>query len=519
MIPRSPLTLTEYVVLASKAGQQLNELSKAAFAMAIALAACAIPLQAADKSLRRPQDKPNIIFIMADDLGWFDVGYNGAPFYETPNIDQLAADGMIFDRSYTGGPNCAPTRACLISGMYTPRHRVYTPGGKAKGGTECFKRMRWLVPNVINREGNGEFPSANDSLSEDTISLAEVLKPSGYKTAMLGKWHLNPKRKQGFDLFSCDGVEFSKFGRKYGSVNVAETLTDCAVRFIRDNKDGPFFLYLSHWDVHKPFKAKGEVVKRYDKKLQSKEWGHEWNTTYAAMIEAFDTSVGRVRAEVTRLGLEKNTLIIVTSDNGGVSGVLSGPLKGNKGSFFEGGVRVATAMSWPGVIKAGSRCSVPTTSVDYMPTFAELAGGTLPTTQPVDGKSLVPLIKGEEALTDRSIFWHFPLYLPGNVIPVYGTDTLYWRAVPSSMIVKGQWKLIQFYESDTIQLYNIAEDISEKQDLAKSQPEKAKALLKELQQWVSKTGAPVPKTPNKSFTKDGEIMNKGDKRATKKKRK
>ena len=494
----------------------LSRLEVAVMSCALLMVSVVSMANESAKPLRQPRDRPNIIFIMADDLGWFDVGYNGAPFYETPYIDKLAAEGMIFDRSYTGGPNCAPTRACLMSGMYTPRHKVYTPGGKAKGGDGYFSRMRWLVPNLVKKEGNAEFESANDSLSDSTVSLAEVLKPCGYKSAMLGKWHLGEKRKQGFDLFSCDGVEFEKFGKKYGSTTVAKTLTDCAVKFIEDNQHSPFFLYLSHWDVHKPFKATQEVVKTYDKKLQSKEWEHDWNTTYAAMIEAFDTSVGRVRAEVKRLGLEKNTLIIVTSDNGVVSGVHSGPLKGNKGSFFEGGVRVATAMSWPGVIKAGSHCSVPTTSVDYMPTFAELAGGELPTTQPVDGQSLVPLLKGEEALADRSIFWHFPLYLPGGLIPIYSTDKIYWRAVPSSMIVKGKWKLIQFYEYGTIRLYNIEEDISEKTDLSTSQPEMAQALLEELKGWVSETGAPIPKTPNKSFTTEGEIVNKEDKQDMKK---
>lgn len=375
--------------------------------------------------------------------------------------------------------------------------------------------MRWLVPNLANKMGNEEFESVSDSLSDSTVSLAEVLKPCGYKSAMLGKWHLGEKRTQGFDLFSCDGVEFANFGNRYGSTNVAETLTDCAVKFIGDNRDGPFFLYLSHWDVHRPLKAKQEVIDKYIEKLQSQQWDHDWNPTYAAMIEAFDTSVGRVRDEVKRLGLEENTLIIVTSDNGVVSSVHSGPLKGNKGSFFEGGVRVATAMSWPGVIKAGSRCSVPTTSVDYMPTFAELAGGELPTIQPVDGKSLVPLMKGEDTLADRSIFWHFPLYLPGEVIPVYGRDNIFWRAVPSSMIVKGKWKLIHFYEYDTIQLYNIEEDISEQTDLSTSQSDVAKALHEELMEWVSATEAPIPKTPNSSFTTDGEILSKGERRERK----
>ena len=473
-------------------------------------------LVAAD-SPRKVQDRPNIIFIMADDLGWFDVGYNGAPFYETPNIDQLAADGIIFDRSYTGGANCAPTRACLMSGMYTPRHHIYQPEGKAKGGPEAFQKMRFLVPNVANKDGRGQFPSAIN-LKPEVVSLAEVLKPSGYKTAMLGKWHLGSKERQGFDVFSCDGVtEYPKWGRRYGSKDVAETLTDYAEGFIEENKGNPFFLYLSHWDVHRPNVAKEEVVEKYTKKLQSKDWEHGWNPTYAAMIEAFDTSVGRVVGKVKELGMENNTLIIVTSDNGVVSDVHSGPLKGTKGSFFEGGVRVATAMSWPGVIKPGSRCDTPTTSVDYMPTFAELAGGKLPTIQPIDGRSLVPLMKGEDALADRSIFWHYPLYLPSTdpVIPVYGTDELYWRAVPSSMIVKGKWKLIHFYEPDSFQLYNIAEDHSEKKDLSTSRPEVAKALREELKGWVTTTGAPIPKTLNKDFSADGEIIHKGTRKDSK----
>ena len=454
------------------------------------------------------EEKPNIIFIMADDLGWFDVGYNGAPFYETPNIDRLAADGMIFDRSYTGGANCAPTRACLMSGMYTPRHKIYQPGGKSKAGPKDFQKMRLLTPNRSNKKvGNNEFEvidslNPKTPLPAETHCLAEVLKPCGYKTAMLGKWHLGDSEHQGFDLFSADGTE-KPYGKRYGNVDVAETLTDRALQFIEENKSGPFFLYLAHWDVHKPTNARKEVVDKYKKKLQAKEWEQNWNATYAAQIEAVDKSVGRVRAEVKRLGIENDTLIIFTSDNGVISNFHSGPLRGNKGSFFEGGVRVATAMCWPGVVKAGSRCDTPTTSVDYMPTFAELAGGKLPTTQPVDGKSIVPLMKGEEALTERPIFWHYPLYLSGGVLPIYGTDILNWRAVPLSMIVKGQWKLIHYYETDSVQLYNIVQDMSEKTDLSTSKPEIAQALHEELKNWVRKTEAPVPRTLNESFILDG----------------
>ena len=445
-----------------------------------------------------PKRKPNIVFVLADDLGWMDVGYNGAKFYETPNIDRLAKEGMIFTNGYSGGPNCAPTRACIISGMYTPRHHIYTPGGASKGSV---KYMKLKVP-AQGRPGNaGTIPSLQ-ALKPKTVSIAEVLKQAGYVTARFGKWHVGPD-KQGFDVSGSDGTP-GKEGKHYGSPTVADKLTDAGVAFIEKNRTRPFLLYLTHWDVHTPIRAKAEVVKRYQAKL--KDFPGKLNPTYAGMIEAVDKSVGRLRAKLRKAGLEDNTLLIFSSDNGGVPGITSNrPLKGGKGSLFEGGIRVPTCCAWPGVVGPGTRCDVPITSVDFLPTFADIGGAPLPTTQPVDGESIVPLLTGTGQLKRKSIFWHYPLYLQAGkgaaarVLPIAGTGKLYWRAVPASAIRKGDWKLILYYEDNSVKLFNISFDIGETKDLAGANPEKAAELLAELKAWLAETRAPIPTKPNPDF--------------------
>ena len=441
---------------------------------------------------------PNLIFIMADDLGWADVGYNGASFYETPHIDSLCASGMKFNSAYPGASNCMPSRACIVSGMYTPRTQMWTPGGKAKGEAAY---MKFLVPRREDDAGDGIFPSKT-SMDPSVTSIAEVLKSAGYKTARFGKWHLGPDT-QGFDLSDPNGLGGSE-KNYYNDIEVEETLTDGVVSFIAENAGRPFFVYLNYWDVHTPITARPEVTAKYEKKLAGRQWDKPWNPIYAAMIEAVDTGVGRIREAVQAQGLAGKTLIVFTSDNGGFSGATwNEPLKGAKGAFFEGGIRVATCMSWPGVIKAGSVCETPVTGVDYFPTFAQLAGANLPTHQPVDGQSLVPLILGKSALENRSIFWHYPLYLEGaqynTVVNVYGTDIPYWRATPCSVIRQGDWKLMQFFEDDSVKLFNLKEDLGEIRDLAHSEPEKAAMLLEELRAWQKRTGAVIPSVLNPVF--------------------
>lgn len=447
--------------------------------------------------------RPNIVLVIADDLGYSDVGFNGQRFYETPNIDGLARDGMILSDFYSGGPNCAPTRACINTGMYTPRHKLFTPGGQAKGNV---KLMRFAVPT---KGQNDPIYNTVDSMPNHIdgyhTSIAEILDDAGYVSGRFGKWHLG-EDLQGFTVSSANGKPGVVGKKFYGNIDVAEDLTDAAVNFIERNKTKPFFLYVAHWDVHSPLRARKEVVAKYKKKLESftggGEW--EWNPTYAAMLDAVDTSVGRIRSKLQQTGLEDNTLFIFTSDNGGASfATTNRPLRGAKGAFFEGGIRVPTCAAWPAVIKPGTRSDVPLTSVDFMPTFAELTGAALPTNQPVDGRSFTKVLHGQPALQNRAIFWHYPLYLSGagynQVLPVYGTDKMVWRAVPSSVIRKGDYKLIYYYEYDDYKLFNLRDDISEKDDLAQKLPQKAKQLHAELMTWVKETGAPVPTQPNPKF--------------------
>ena len=443
---------------------------------------------------------PNIVFIMADDLGWSDVGYNGAEFYETPHIDALCRSGMRFDEGYPGAANCMPSRSCIVTGMYTPRTQMWTPGGRAKGNP---KFMKLLVPAKASKVSESDFPSALE-LKPSVVSIAEVVKQAGYKTAHFGKWHLGPDG-QGFDINDTNGRGAGLDRKFYGNRDVAEWLTDAAIGFIEQNQKNPFFVYLCHWDVHSPHRARQSVIEKYEEKLATRtDWKHEWSPTYAAMIEAVDSSVGRVHASLQKLGLAENTLFVFTSDNGGSAGITwNEPLKGAKGAFNEGGIRVPLVMNWPGTIKAGSSCSTPVTGVDYLPTFAELAGASVPTEQPVDGASVVALLKGEKSLTSRSIFWHYPLYLQGSkyarVIPVAETNHMYWRAAPCSVLRKGDWKLIQYFETNKTELFHVRQDFREVNDLSRSNPTKTAELLEELKSWQQRTGATVPTKRNPNF--------------------
>ncbi|MBT6768939.1 MAG: sulfatase [Opitutales bacterium] len=443
--------------------------------------------------------KPNIVYIMADDLGWADVGFNGASFYETPNIDALAAQGMRFSDAYPGASNCMPSRACIMTGTYITRTQMWTPGSKAKGKKE---NMKFLVPRNGAQKGDGTLPT-QETLDPSFTTIAKVLNTSNYTTAHLRKWHLGPET-HGFDLNDTNGLGGGVLAKYYNDIDVAETLTNRAVQFIADESENPFFIYLCHWDVHTPIKARPEVVAKYDKKFKSRQWDYDWNTTYAAMIEAVDTSVGRVYEALRIQGVADNTLFIFTSDNGGHAGATPNkPLHGAKGAFYEGGIRVPMFAVWPNTVKAGTICETPITGVDYLPTFAALAGAALPKNQPIDGRSIVPLLKGKNALQKRSIFWHYPLYLAGNaynlVVPIHGTDTMYWRATPSSVIRKGDWKLIQYFESNTVELYNLRKDIGESNELSKTYPEKASALLSELERWQKKSNAIIPTQINPDF--------------------
>lgn len=466
----------------------------------IVLAAAALITFTPADVARADEARPNIVFIMADDLGWKDAGFMGGEFFETPNIDRLASQGMTFNAAYSGGPNCAPTRACIMSGTYTPRHQIYTPGGKSKGDR---RYMRLLVPardrkdKQLASQADALFPIMN-SLNPDFVCIPEVLGAAGYRTARLGKWHLGTDT-QGFDLSSSDG-KGGPGGSFYGDVDVAEQITNRAVKFIEDNRNDPFFIYLCHWDVHVPHRARKAVINRYREKLNGlpEDQRKNFSPVYAAMIEAVDKSVGRVAAKIDELGIGENTLIVFTSDNGGLPSVSQlAPLRGQKGSLFEAGVRVPTCMRWTGSIEANSTCDTPITSVDFLPTFASLARAEPPTSQPVDGVDISPLLSGKP-IADRSVFWHFPLYLQGKGLTVDLPDgkQYSWRGFPSTSLRRGKWKLIEFHEDNSVALYQLDSDPAEQHDLSKSMPDLVSQLRSELDQWQTETNAPIPSLPN-----------------------
>jgi arylsulfatase A-like enzyme len=441
----------------------------------------ALAAQAADRA-------PNIIFIMADDLGYTDVGTFGSKYYETPNIDQLAAEGMKLT-SHHHCQNCQPTRAALMSGQYAARTGVYTVGG--------IDRFDWSMRPLRPADNVTELPL-------DKITIAQTLKKAGYATGMFGKWHLGEKgdhhpAKRGFDeaiVSMGKHFDFStnpKTEYPKGEY-LADFLTGKAVDFIQRHKDEPFFLYLPHFGVHSPFQAKAELIAKF--KDKAPVGGHK-DPKYAAMIASVDESVGRVMATLDELKLADNTVLIFTSDNGGVGGYEregikrsgditdNAPLRSGKGSLYEGGTRVPFIVRWPGVTPAGTTCDVPTIHVDVYPTLSEIAKAAAPDNQPLDGESLVPLFRDSKASLKReAIYQHFPGYLGA------GQDT--WRTTPVGLVQAGDWKLMEFFEDGRLDLYNLKEDIGETKNLAAEQPAKTQELHAKMIAWRESIHAPMP---------------------------
>lgn len=448
--------------------------------------------------------KPNIIIVLADDLGWSDVGYNGNRWMETPNLDRLAKEGLVAERFYPSAANCAPSRASLLTGMYAPRHGVYVPQGFSRGGD--VNAMRWKVPTHGQDSSFFTFPVSINHVNPEFESLAEMLKRAGYISARFGKWHIGDDN-QGFDVSSADGTSGlvtnleGEEQRFYNDTTVAERLTGAAVHFMEKNRNSPFFLYLSHWEVHSPMAARKQRIAYYAGKFSGK--GDETpDPVYAAETEQLDLSLGRIMEALEKLDLVNNTLLIFTSDNGGsLSYTTNIPLKAGKGTFYEGGIRTPFVARWPGVIQPETSLTEPISGIDFMPTFAEIAGADLPSGQPVDGVSMLPHFKGSGNLPERSLFFHFPLYLGGEgeksrVLPDFRGNPHQWRAVPSTTMIRGEWKLIWYYEYDNHELYHLGNDPSETHNLAGTQPELENDLLEELRQWVKKVNAPVPEVLN-----------------------
>ncbi|MFC1629195.1 sulfatase [Gemmatimonadota bacterium] len=460
------------------------------------LATLSFALGGCASGLKIPEKKPNIILILIDDLGWKDVGFMGSRYYQTPNIDRLSREGMMFTDAYAAAPNCAPSRACLLTGMYTPRHGIYTVNSSERGDA----RHRKLIPTPNTTE-----------LAPGFITVVEALHDVGYISASIGKWHLgnDPGRgplSQGFDLNIGGGESghppshFSPYGLRTlpdgpEGEYLTDRLTDEAIRFIETSGEQPFFLFLTHYAVHTPVQAPDEITALYQDVPPS---NGQNDPAYAAMIESVDTGIGRLLDALDTAGQTDNTVIIFCSDNGGHGGKTSmEPLRGSKGMLYEGGIRSPMIVRWPGQIEAGSSCSEPVIMVDFLPTILELAGGALPSGQPADGVSLVPLLKGRSEFDREAIFWHFPVYLEA-----YAGMQGEWRTTPVGAVRAGHWKLIEFFEDGQLELYNLLDDIGEKNDLSQALPERRDELHLLMRDWREKSGAPVPVALNPLYSPD-----------------
>ncbi len=453
---------------------------------------------------------PNIVLVFADDLGWKDVGYQGSNLMETPNIDRLATEGMVFSSAYASGGNCAPSRACLISGTYTPRHHVYAVGSTNRGP----KKHQRLIP-VPNHNG----------LTEDVLTMAEALKSVGYKTGHFGKWHLGGKEgslptRQGFDVsfdsFGDGQREEGSEGNKAGPPEDPKgvfTLTREACKFIKDNREGPFFCYLAHHAIHSPLQGRPESLQKFTaKKSASKQT--EPSALYAACTYDFDQSVGNLLATLKELELDNSTLLVFTSDNGATNQSSQEPLRGNKGCYYEGGVREPMIVRWPGVTSPGTICDVPVINVDLFPTFLDAADCEIPQGKVLDGESLLPLLRGNDAVARESIFWHFPGYLDRPVIRGRPLDAeTNFRTRPVSVIRQGDWKLHLYHEewlldggremlatNNAVELYHLADDIGERINLANVDTDRRDQLLDALLAWLDASNAKLPGIPNANAT-------------------
>jgi len=465
-------------------------------------------------------EKPNFVFILVDDLGWADLGCYGSTFHETPNIDQLAGESMRFTSAYAACPVCSPTRASIMTGKYPARTGVtdwITGRQSSNAGLPCDK--------LLAREFEFE-------VKLEELTIAEAMKQAGYKTYFAGKWHLGEDsiywpEHQGFDINKGGWSVGSPRGGYFSPyINprlesgpegecLTDRLTDESIHFLEDHTQEPFFLYLSFYTVHNPQQGKPELVEKYKKKIESegldpeamettdREWINyaspqgrfveriqQGHPTYAAMIETLDTNVGRLMQKLKELELDKKTIVIFMSDNGGLSTSEGSPtsnlpLRGGKGWMYEGGIREPMFIKWPGSGSAGTLSDVPVTSTDFYPTILEMAEVELIPDQHLDGVSLAPLLSGKGDLADRPIFWHYPHYSNQG-------------GKPGAAVRLGDYKLIEFFDPGLVELYNLADDIGETSNLAEEMSEKTEEMLQLLHSWQEEVGA-KGMDPNPAF--------------------
>jgi arylsulfatase A len=432
-------------------------------------------------------ERPNIVLVVIDDMGWRDLGCMGSGFYRTPNVDALARGGMLFTQAYAAAPICSPTRACILTGQHPAR----------LGMTDWLPGRRDMPSQRLLR------PQLTTHLPGSAITLAEALRERGYRTAHVGKWHLggteHGPEKNGFDV-NVGGTQagsppggYFQFKTPSLSLKPGEYLTDRlaeeAVRFIGDNRERPFFLYLAHYAVHIPLQAKDELVERY--RDHAKTGGVHNNAIYAAMVQSVDDSIGSIVKKLDEIERADNTIFIFTSDNGGLSvregantpATSNHPLRAGKGYLYEGGIRVPLIVRWPATIKPGATSDVPVTSADLYATLVAAAGAA--GNAVVDGQSLLPLLKQEDGFQPRPLYWHYPHYSNQG-------------GKPSGAILDDGWKLIEFFEDSRRELYNLRADPSEKLDLSVKEPARAGALAAKLVEWRAAVGAKMP-APNPEY--------------------
>jgi arylsulfatase A-like enzyme len=464
-------------------------------AVLIAVLCAAVPAMA---------ERPNFLFILVDDLGYMDVGaYNPDCFYETPNIDRVAAEGMKFTDGYVASPVCSPTRYSIMTGKYPSR----------VDATNFFSGTR---------EGRFRPAPLHDRMPLEEVTLAEALREHGYATFFAGKWHLGPTEEywpenRGFDVNKGGWSPGGPYGpgryfTPYGNPRLEDgpegehlpaRLATETVRFIEAHRDRPFLAYLSFYSVHTPLMGRPDLVEKYQKKaerlglLAKEQFADEeqaWpvddprrvrvvqsHAVYAAMVEAMDEAVGKVLRKLDELGLDEDTVVFFTSDNGGLSTSEGSPtsnlpLRGGKGWLYEGGIREPYLVKWPGVTRPGSTSNVPVTSTDYYPTMLEIAGLPAHPEQHKDGASLVPILKGEGDFQREAIFWHYPHYSNQG-------------GFPGGAVRMGNYKLIERFEDGRVHLYNLSDDVGERDDLAGQLPGKVRAMRERLHAWYAEVDA------------------------------
>ncbi|MEM6979294.1 MAG: sulfatase [Planctomycetota bacterium] len=446
--------------------------------------------------------RPHILYINADDLGVMDVGYNDATF-KTPHIDALASRGMVFTNAYAPAANCAPSRACVHSGQWGPRHGVYTVGSAERGNT----KHRKLIP----------IPNA-PLLDTENLTMAEVLQANGYQTIHLGKYHIGADpAAEGFDINVGGDASGSPTGGYYSPwekgamaqwtdtlanrsdepgkdkpTHRVDVFAERAVAFIEANHRKPMFIHFSPYLVHTPLTKVPEFFDTDDT--------DDVDPRYRSMVRKIDQAIGQLIDTLDRLALIDSTLIVFSSDNGGIAAVhTQSPWRAGKGSYYEGGIREPMVICWSDHIDANQTCHTPVSTLDLFPTFLEAAGIDLPDGKTLDGTSLMPLLTQSGQWQPRNLYWHFPIYLQAYSKAKDDGRDPFFRTRPGSAMRSGKWKLHEYFEDGSIELYDLQRDPGERSNLAPSLPEKASDLHQQLVLWRENVDAPVPTQRNPDY--------------------